>query len=116
MNRTLINHASIAWLCTLAACAGLNVETPTRLLGQVVPPQQAGRTLQIGPDTRYVQVDQFETVRFVGNGQQFGFRFDGPQSVGSFNLQRVAPQGMLERPVFAQIQPDTRYLGGDRSR
>ncbi|MGE0310164.1 MAG: CzcE family metal-binding protein [Lautropia sp.] len=115
MKRLLVTVASIVASGLLAGCAGFDMQVPSRFLGEVVSPQQAERTVQIGPDTRYVHVKQFETVRFVGGGQQFGFRFDGPQSVRSFDLQRVAPGGMLGRPVFAEIELDTRYLGSDRS-
>ena len=115
MKRLHVIAASVVLLGSLAACTSFIVETPSRFRGEVVPPRYASRTVQIGSTTRYVQVEQFETVRFVGNGREFGFRFDGPQSVRSFNLQRVAPQGMLERPVFAQIELDDRYLGSDRA-
>jgi hypothetical protein len=96
---------SLATLGLLAAM-GAHAAVPTRLLGDVIPVTQASRTIRIDPATRYVNVYRGETIRFLANGQQFGYFFDGAPGEASFDLRRVAPQGMLEHRVLAYITPD----------
>lgn len=81
-------------------------QAPIDLLGDRVAPQSATHSVAIGPDTRYVNVGYGDTVRFVANGQSFGYDFDGAWSVSSFDLRRVAPPGMLDRRVMVYIEPD----------
>jgi hypothetical protein len=95
----------LATLGLLAAMAA-HADVPTRLLGDVVPVAQATRTIQIAPATRYVNVFRGETIRFLANGQQFGYFFDGAQDEDSFDLRQVAPPGILDHPVVAYISPD----------
>ena len=44
-------------------------------------------------------------VRFLANGKEFAFNFDGVDT-GGFNLQRLAPAGVLDHPVTAYVAPD----------
>lgn len=69
----------------------------------------ADRTIIIDPDTRWVNVDNGETVKFVVGDKSFAWRFDTlNQTV--VDLSRIAPAGMLlDRSIKAYVEPDPRY-------
>ena len=102
-----MKHGKLA-LATLGllAAIGARAEAPANMLGEPVAADAATRTVQIDPSTRYVNVAAGETVRFVANGQEFGFEFDGSPAVRAFDLQRVAPPGALDHPVTAYVDID----------
>lgn len=79
-------------------------ETPTHLLGTPAEPARATRTIVIAPGAKHVNVTQDEIVKFTASGREFAFKFDGP-SVTSFDLQRVAPPSVLDRPVIVYVAP-----------
>src|SRR5882672_1824902 len=55
----------------------------------------------IGANTRFVNVNHGEIVKFVANGQEFAWDFDGlPQA---FDLKQVAPQGAIDHSVRVYV-------------
>src|SRR5258706_13564098 len=69
-------------------------------MGKAATPAAAERTIVIGANTRFVNVNHGEIVKFVANGQEFTWDFDGlPQA---FDLKQVAPQGAIDHnaPVY----------------
>lgn len=99
MNRMTGRMGALCLAAALGACAAA---VPTAMLGDVVPVQEASRTVAIGPQTRYVNVAYGEVVRFVADGQAFAFRFNGVNRQ-PFDLQRVAPAGALDHSVMAYV-------------
>jgi hypothetical protein len=96
----------------LCACASEQVR-PEKLLGQPATPTTADRTIRIGPDTRYVNVEGGEIIRFVVGDKAFGWSFNGSTTVSNFSLNRVAPAGVLDHDVTAYVAPDPKYIGPD---
>ena len=80
-------------------------------LNETAPAAAANRTITIAPDTRYVNVQGGQTVRFDVGGQTFSWDFDGAETVGSFDLNKVAPPGLLDHPVTAYVSPNPMYMG-----
>jgi hypothetical protein len=76
--------------------------SPLGVHGSPVDPQDAQRVLVIQPNTRWVNVTQGETVRFVVAASQFSWRFDGLDG-RSFDLQTIAPPGVLARTVTVYV-------------
>lgn len=77
-------------------------------MGEVVPLSGAVRAIQIGAKTRYVNVTAHETVKFEANGKAFAVSFAGvlPQ----FDLNLLAPAGVLDHRVIVYVAPDPLYL------
>jgi hypothetical protein len=71
--------------------------------GEAASPTAAERTIDVGPNTRWVNVDQGEIVKFVANGQEFAWDFDG--TLPNFNLKQIAPQGAIDQDVPVYIAP-----------
>ncbi|MDB5955283.1 CzcE family metal-binding protein [Ramlibacter sp.] len=105
MKPHLLPLSTLGLLAAMAAHAAV----PTRLLGDVVPAGLATRTIQITAATRYVNVKHGDAVRFVDDGRQFAYFFDGATGESSFDLRQVAPAGILDHRVTAYVEPDPRY-------
>jgi hypothetical protein len=98
--------------CLLAACATRS--SYVDLYGEPADPAAAQRTIVILPETRYVNVEGGQVVRFVTGDKEFAWNFFVAKSVSSFELNEVAPPGILAHTVRAYVSPDPRYIGGDR--
>jgi hypothetical protein len=83
----------------------------THLYGDPVPAGWSSRTIVIKPETRHVNVEGGSTVTFVSGDKSFTWVFNGPGNVGAFDLNEVAPTGMLDHRVRAYVSPDMRRLG-----
>lgn len=109
---SLFASCSLATLlvATLAACAGASggADYPLDFLGVAAAPQAAQRTIVITPQTRWVNVEGGEVIRFVAGNQQFAWNFDGPAD--AVDLKRVAPPGTLDHTVTAYVAPNPLYL------
>jgi hypothetical protein len=65
----------------------------------------ANRTIVITGDTKQVNVTHYEVVRFVSNGREFTWYFDGLAQPGAFDLMRIAPEGFLDHGVTVYLSP-----------
>jgi hypothetical protein len=95
----------------LFGCALPTAEPPVAFLGDPAPPTAAGRTIIIRPDTQWVNVTGGETVRFVVDDKTFAWTFNVARNVWSFDLNRIAPPGVIGHPMNVYIAPDPRYIG-----
>lgn len=110
----------IALAFALLFAGGLTASMPafshsTRLdlLGDPAPAAAAVRTIVITPDTRWVNVEGGEIINFIVGDKSFAWNFYVGFTVSSFDLNLVAPPGLLQRPVIAYVSPDPRYRGVD---
>jgi membrane protease subunit (stomatin/prohibitin family) len=88
---------AVAVLALSAASLSAFALTSADRYGEAASPAAADRTIVIDANTRSVNVNHGEIVKFVANGQEFTWEFDGvPQT---FDLKQVAPQGALDHDV-----------------
>jgi len=90
---------------SLAASAAV---TDADMLGHAAQASAEERTVIISPKTRWVTVERGEVVRFVANGQEFAWAFDGMSS--SFDLNRIAPSRTLDRDLKVYVWPNAEDL------
>lgn len=98
----------------LAACQDmkpLGGPLPLDLLGAPAPITAAIRTIVITPETQWVNVEGGEIVRFIVGNQMFAWNFIG-WGIDSFELNRVAPPGLLKQKITAYVSPDPRFRDG----
>ncbi|MGJ7918564.1 CzcE family metal-binding protein [Massilia sp. LXY-6] len=107
--------ATAATLATLTACSTPASAAPRAdLLGMAAPPSAATQTVAITPATRWVNVTSGDTVRFVVDGREFAWNFSVGPTVAVFDLNRVAPPGLLGRALPVYVDPDPYYsIGAD---
>jgi Heavy-metal resistance protein CzcE len=65
----------------------------------------ADRTITVTGDTKWVNVNHYEVVRFVSNGREFTWYFDGVAQPRPFNLTEIAPAGFLNHSVTVYVAP-----------
>jgi hypothetical protein len=100
-------------LAILSGCAasGSGPQAPRKdLLGAPGAYAPGLPTVTITPATRWVNVTGGETVRFVSGARSFTWNFQVGVTVTKFDLNQVAPPGMLERPVMVYVAPNPLYL------
>lgn len=104
-----------AVLCATAFSTALAQPGLGAQRGQAASDGQAERTIEIGPDTRSVNVTRMEAIRFVVNrdGAQkaFNWRFD-TLPLRPFALAEVAPQGALGPQQVTVYVARNRYIDG----
>ena len=101
-----------SFLALLGACASGPVQQRADLLGMAIPASAAAHSVVIRPATRWVNVTGGDTVRFVAGGGAFGWDFHVSPLVQVFDLNRVAPPSMLDRPLPVYVDPDPNYSAG----
>lgn len=112
MKTKLLVPAVLALTLSLPAFSSIAATPPPLdLLGDPVPPAAADTTITITPDTHYVNVQKGQVVKFDVGGKTFAWDFDSAVTVESFDLNRVAPPGMLDHEVTAYIAPNVQYEG-----
>jgi len=72
----------------------------------------AGRTITITGNTRWVNVTHYEVVRFVSNGREFTWYFDGVAQPRPFGLAEIAPAGFVDHRVTVYVAPSERDFPG----
>ena len=94
---------------------------PTDLLGEpaqapsverAVITAVADRTITVTDKTKWVNVNHFEVIRFVSNGREFTWYFDGLAQPRPFDLMEIAPAGFVDRSVKVYVAPAERDFPG----
>jgi hypothetical protein len=98
----LASALSLPALSTMAA-------TNTTLLGESAPAAAADQTIRIDPDTKYVNVEGGQIVKFEAGSKSFTWDFNGP--IGTFELGQVAPPSFLDHHVMVYQAPNPLYSG-----
>jgi len=63
----------------------------------------AGRTIEVTGETKWVNVEHGEVIRFVANGQEFTWYFDGVAQPRPFDLAQIAPAGFTAQRVTVYV-------------
>ena len=95
----------VAALTLSAASLAVNASmTQADVFGNPAQASAAQRTIVIDAKTRWITVERGDVVKFVANGQEFAWAFNGLAS--SFELNRVAPSGVLDRNLKVYVWPN----------
>lgn len=86
------------------------------LLGMPVLEQpltmSSARAVVIDADTRWVNVDGGDIVRFIVGDRSFAWNFQVNPAVAMFYLQQIAPPGTLTHGVAVYVAPNPLYGSG----
>ena len=72
----------------------------------------ADRTITIDDKTKWVNVRHYEVIRFVANGREFTWYFDGLAQPRPFDLSELAPAGFVNHQVAVYVSPTERDFPG----
>lgn len=105
LSRTVVVLMSSAAVLPAIAANG------TELFGEPAPIAAAQRTITITPNTQYVNVQGGDTVQFNVGAKTFAWNFDVASDIDDFDLNDVAPPGVLDHSVMAYVAPDPKLAG-----
>jgi hypothetical protein len=100
-----LHTALFALACAIASAAG------AADYGSAVPNAGTERVISITPATRYVHVDNGESVTFVVDGKRFSWHVSTYPNVNEFALESIAPPGLAVPAVRVMVAPAPGYLG-----
>ena len=95
-----------------AASLSAAAATRTDLLGEAAqaPSTQravvtavAERTIAINGETKWVNVNHGEVIRFVSNGREFTWHFNGVSQPRPFDMAEIAPAGFVDHGVKVYV-------------
>jgi len=102
----------------LPGCAGNHTPVVPRidLLGMPVvdrsPTLSHQRTVTITPETHSINVEGGDTVRFIVGARSFAWEFEVSPNVAMFDLNQVAPPGVLTHRVAVYVARNPLYGTG----
>lgn len=104
---------AVAGAFTAAAPAFASHPAANPNLGTPVHDKSADRAIVLGADAKWVNVTGGETIRFVVDGKSFSWRFDTYSTSPVFELDKIAPAGMLDgRSIKVYVSPDPQHTSG----
>jgi hypothetical protein len=118
--KLLIPSIAVLTLSAASLSAGASMK-PSDLFGQptVAPSLErailtavADRTITITEETKWVNVNHYEVVRFASNGREFTWYFDGLAQPRPFDLSEIAPAGFVDHSVKVYVSPTERDFPG----
>ncbi len=77
--------------------------------GTLVPATAAARTIVIHSDTKWVNVENGETVQFSVGGQSFTWNVSTFPGATSFDLSKIAPAGIKLNNVRVYVASNPLY-------
>jgi len=94
-------HSALVLAFIGSVSATVHAATPDALLGDAAPVSAASRVITLDANTRFINVKAGEIVRFQFQDKQFAVHFDGVRD--TFELNRLAPGGVLDHPITAYV-------------
>ena len=107
-----LSAASLSALASLKPSDLFGERTQAPSLERAIITAVADRTITITDETKWVNVQHFEVIRFVSNGREFAWYFDGVAQPRPFDLNQIAPAGYVDRSVTVYVAPSGRDLIG----
>lgn len=103
----LATTLATAFLATGVHAAG----TKAAPYGAKAPVTAAERHLTITEKTKYVHVNNGETVEFRINGESFTWHFQTLRDEARFDLSKIAPAGAVKHKVTVYVASNPLYRG-----
>ena len=110
MSRKTISILAAAAVATALSGAAYSQERIGKdtLLGDPIPADaQVDKVVNVNANTRWINVVQNESVKFIVGGKTFAWHFDSPRA--SVNLKDIAPAGAVDRNLIVYLTPDSTF-------
>lgn len=105
---TLVGLTSTALMSTAQAAGPSGTAAD---YGSQAPATAAARTIVINSDTKWVNVENGETVQFSVGGQSFTWNVSTFPGATSFDLSKIAPAGVKLSNVRVYVASNPLYRG-----
>lgn len=110
--KTAITRSTLAATFALvfaAAAHAAPADQGPAAYGETAPTGAATRTIVLGDHTRYINVNDGETARFVHGDQSFTWTFDTVGRDAVTKLGKIAPAGFGDAGAKVYIAPNPLY-------
>jgi len=104
--RTAIIATAIA-----STAGGAYAATNTKEFGMATNAGSADRHVVIKADTKWVNIDDGDTVQFDVEGKSFTWHFDTLRGESAFDLSKIAPEGVDVGKVTVYVAANPLYRG-----
>jgi plastocyanin len=94
---------------SVAASAQSAVSTEAAKYGQIVPANSTRKEIVVKPDTKWVNVRDGDTVRFVADGRNFTWHFATYPNTTHLDLATIAPQDFPSGKVTVYVAQNQLY-------
>lgn len=106
--RTAIIATAIAGTASGAIAANIS---GTKQFGMATNAASADRHVVIKADTKWVNIDDGDTVEFNLDGKSFTWHFDTLRGESAFDLSKIAPEGVDAGKVTVYVAANPLYRG-----
>ena len=104
--RTAVIAAAI-----VATAGGAQAAANTNEIGMAPAHPNADRHVVIKADTKWVNIDDGDTVEFNVDGKSFTWHFDTLRGESAFELSKIAPQDVDVGKVVVYVAANPLYRG-----
>jgi hypothetical protein len=104
--RTAVIAAAIA-----STASGAYAAVNTKEFGMATNAASADRHVVIKADTKWVNIDDGDTVEFNIDGKSFTWHFDTLRGESAFELSKIAPEGVDAGKVIVYVGANPLYRG-----
>jgi hypothetical protein len=109
---TIFAAALVAGTALIASTGAVQAATTLQAVyGTSANGAAADRQITITADTKWVNVNNGETVTFNVNGKSFTWHFDTLQAEDRFDLAKIAPAGVDVGMVTVYVNSNPLYRG-----
>jgi len=108
MKLNFLSNAAIALVLSAGSLSAFADPSISMMGDPMATSAASSRTIEIHPDTQYVNVSRGDTVKFNVGNKSFSWNFDGPITTPSFDLNQIAPNGVLDHTVRAYVSAHPR--------
>lgn len=115
MNANPLFTAVLASALAVGGAFSVHATPPAHRYGEPAEQSDVTRTIVITPDTQYVNVRGGEKVKFVVGNKSFAWDFSTAQYASPFELNQIAPPGLLDHRVLTYLAPNPNYAGSSVS-
>lgn len=110
ISRTLsATLAAILLSAAVAACAASDGPADAATYGRMAPANATRREIAVKPDTKWVNVRDGDTVRFVADGRSFTWHFSTYPNTTHLDLAVIAPQDFPSGKVVVYVAQNQLY-------
>jgi hypothetical protein len=105
--RNVVIAASLVTSLSVAAAA--QAAPASNVYGEAVPASTPDRSVTLTAQTKSVNVDDGQTVRFDANGKSFVWHFDTLSDTPNFDLSAIAPKDIDVKGVRVYVNANPLY-------
>jgi len=99
MKNNIVSTSALVILLCCTAFSSANTVAAEKPFGEPGSAADSVRTIDVGPSTDWLEVKRGEIVKFNVAGKEFFWNFDVQDTRSKFDMDKIAPAGLLDHKV-----------------